>query len=67
MKNMKYSVYCHVYQQTGEVIHANCACKAGKVACCKHVAAVMYNLLDFSNPSLNVVPDDVTCTQVLQK
>eukprot|EP00794_Sanderia_malayensis_P004347 gene4347-4926_t len=67
MKSMKYVVYCHLNQKTGDVIHAKCNCKAGAGGCCKHVAALLYTLLDYSNLELSYVPETVTCTQVLQK
>ena len=67
MKNQKYTVYCHLDQTFGDVRYAKCNCKAGQGGCRKHVAALLYTLLDFSNLSLLYVPEDVTCTQVLQK
>ena len=67
MKNQKYTVYCHLDQAFGDVKYAKCNCKAGQGGCCKHVAALLCTLLDFSNLSLLYVPEDVTCTQVLQK
>eukprot|EP00794_Sanderia_malayensis_P013123 gene13123-14471_t len=67
MKSIKYVVYCHLNQKTGDVIHAKCNCKAGAGGCCKHVAALLYTLLDYSNLELSYVPETVTCTQVLQK
>ena len=67
MKSTKYTVYCHLNQNTGKVVHAKCNCKAGQGGCCKHVAALLYTILDYSNLNLKYVPEDVTCTQVLQK
>ena len=67
MKSVKYTVYCHINQDTAEVLYAKCNCKAGQGGCCKHIAALLYALLDFSNLGLLYVPEDVTCTQVLQK
>ena len=67
MKSIKYIVYAHLDQSTGTVVKAKCNCKAGQGGCCKHVAALLYTLLDFSNLGLPCVPEDLTCTQVLQK
>ena len=64
MKNQKYSVYCHLDQAFGDVKYAKCNGKAGQVRRCKHVAALLYNLRDFSNLSLLYVPEG---TQMLQK
>ena len=67
MKNIQYTVYVHLDQISGEVKEAICNCKAGQGGCCKHVAALLYALLDFANLGLNEVPADITCTQVAQK
>ncbi|CAB4033694.1 ATP-dependent DNA helicase PIF1 [Paramuricea clavata] len=55
------------YQKSGEVEYAKCTCKAGQGGCCKHVAALLYTLLDFINLSLSMIPENLTCTQVAQK
>ena len=34
---------------------------------CKHVAAVLFQILDYIELELKEVPDDLTCTQVLQQ
>ena len=52
---------------TGEVLYAKCTCKAGAGGCCKHVAAVLYQLVDFKELDLKSIPDDKTCTDLLQK
>ena len=50
MKSTKYVVYCHLNQETGDVAHAKCCCKAELGGCCcKHFAALLYTLLDYSN------------------
>ena len=48
-------------------MEAKCNCKAGQGNCCKHVAALLYTLLDFANLDLKQIPADMTCTQVAQK
>ena len=67
MKKQIYIVYVHLNQNTGEVTHGSCTCKAGKGGCCKHVAAVLFQILDYIELELTEVPDDLTCTQVLQQ
>ena len=67
MKNNQYTVYVHLDQINGEVMEAKCNCKAGQGGCCKHVAALLYTLLDFANLDLKQIPADMTCTQVAQK
>ena len=66
MKSIKYTVYVHLNMDSSDVTHAKCNCKAGQGGCCKHVAAALYTILDFSNLNLRYVPEEVTCTQVLQ-
>ena len=67
MKSQMYDVYVHLEQETGEVAFAKCSYKAGQGGCCKHVAAVLYALVDYSNRELKYVPEDISCTQVIQK
>ena len=67
MKSIRYTVYVHLNMDSSAVTHAKCNCKAGQGGCYKHVAAVLYNILDFSNLNLRYVPEELTCTQVLQK
>ena len=67
MKKAQYTVYAHLHQDTGKVSHASCSCVAGKGGCCKHVAALLFQVLDFIQLELTEVPDDLTCTQLLQQ
>ena len=67
MKQQLYNEYVHLLQKNGEVVFAKCNYKSGKDGCCKHVAATLYTLWDYSKLGLKVVPDDLTCTQVAQK
>ena len=57
----------HFEQDTGEVIVARCTCVAGNGVCCKHVAAALFQMQDFIELELTEVPDDLTCTQILQE
>ena len=67
MKSTKYVVYCHLNQETGDLTHAKCSCKAGLGGDCKHVAAPFYTPFDYSNLGLSYIPENTICTQVLQK
>ena len=68
IKSVSYSVYVHVSQvEGGGVAYAKCSCKAGQGRCCKHVAALLYTILDFANLNLKYIPVDLTCTQRPQK
>ena len=68
-EKMKYTVHVHLYQDTGKVSYASCSCAscAGRGGCCKHVAALLFQILDFIQLELSEVPDDLTCTQFLQQ
>ena len=41
--------------------------EAGSGGCCKHVAAVLYQLVDYKESATKSVPDDKTCTDILQQ
>lgn len=62
MKRQNYLVYCHLDQLSGEVAFSKCNCKSGQDGGCKHVAALLYLLLDYENLELKEVTDDMTCT-----
>ena len=66
MKRIKYIVYVHLSQETGKILYGKCTCKAGAGGCCKHVAAVLYQLCEYKELDLKIVPDDKTCTEILQ-
>ena len=66
-ENVSYNVYVHLNQRSGDLIYSKCSCKAGQGGCCKHVAALLFSLVDYSNLGYTVVPDTLTCTQVSQK
>jgi len=67
MKADRYIVYVHLCQTTGDILYGKCSCKAGLGGCCKHVAAVLYQLVEFRQLNLEKVPDDKTCTDILQQ
>ena len=67
MKRQNSLVYCQLDQLSSEVAFSKCNCKSGQGGGCKHVAALLYLLLDYKNLELKEVTDDMTCTQVLQQ
>ena len=66
-ENVSYNVYVHLNRRSGDLIYSKCSCKAGQGGCCKHVAALLFSLVNYSNLGYTVVPDTLTCTQVSQK
>ena len=66
MKKKQYLAYVHLNQHSGKVSYARCGCPAGVGGCCKHVAATLFQILDYVELDLAEVPDDKTCTQELQ-
>ena len=61
---------------SGQVIHANCSCRAGKVGYCNHVLALMFKACKFSLFDSKSTEDlcqeddeqpDLACTSQLQK
>ena len=67
MKKNIYTMYVHLHQVTGSIGYANCSCKAGRGGCCKHIAALLFQILDYIQLELKEVPDNVTSTQLLQQ
>ena len=49
--------------KTGEVVSAQCTCKAGANGYCKHVGALLYAILDFSESGLGQIPPNTSCTE----
>ena len=67
VRKANYVVYIHVNQVTGEIAYANCTCKAGKVGCCAHVVALLFQIIECIQMDFKAIPDDITCTQLLQQ
>ena len=40
-----------------------CNCKAGANGRCKHIDALLYKILDFTESKVNEIPPDLTCTE----
>ena len=62
MKKTNYTFCVHLKQDTGKVIEAKCSCVAGNGGCCKHVAAAVFQVLDFIVLELTEVRDDLHTT-----
>lgn len=67
MKRDWHQLYFYLYQETGELFYAKCCCKTEAGGWCSHVIAAMYQLVDYKISYLKSVPDDKTCTDVLQQ
>ena len=67
MKKIIYKIDIHLCQKSGEILYGWCYCKAGDGGCCKHVSAALYQLVDYKLSGLKSIPDDKTCTDVLQQ
>ena len=67
MRKKEYLVYVRLDQTSGDIVFAKCHCPAGAGGRCKHVAALLFQLLDFIELGLTEIPDDKTCTQELQQ
>jgi hypothetical protein len=67
MKNNVYTVYVHLDEANGEVVHRNCTCTAGKGGQCKHVVALLFQVIEYKQLDITEIPDKPTCTQLLQQ
>lgn len=67
MKKDIYSVIIHICKLSGKIIYGRCSCKAGGCGCCKHVAATLYQCVEYKQLGIKSVPVEKTCTGVLQK
>ena len=63
----KYSTVVSLEKHSGHVVGGKCNCKAGAGGCCKHVAALLYNILDYTELGLDEIPQDKTCTEEPQQ
>ena len=45
----------------------SCNCKAGKGGGCKHVVVLLFQLLEYIQLDSKVIPDYLTCAQLLQQ
>jgi uncharacterized Zn finger protein len=66
MKNNVYTVYVHPNEANVEVVHSNCTCTAGKGGQCKHVVALIFQVIEYKQLDMTEIPDKKpTCTQLL--
>ncbi len=56
----KYSVIISLAKCSCCVTGAKCNCKAGAGGCCKHIAALLYSILDFTELGLKEIPQNKT-------
>ena len=62
-----YSTVAALSKISGYVLGAQCSCKAGAGGCCKLVAALLYDILDYVELRLAIIPEDKTCTDTHNK
>ena len=67
MKNITYTIYVHLNEANGEVVYSNCTCKAGKGGQCKHIVALLFQVIEYKQLDMTEIPDHLTCTQLLQQ
>ena len=67
MKSNTYTVYVHLNEANGEVVYSNCTCVAGKEGQCKHVVALLFQIIEYKQLDMTEIPDHPTCTQLLQQ
>ena len=63
MKSSTYTVYAHLNQTNGDVVHSNCTCAAGKGGECKHIVALLFQIIEYKQLDMTEIPDHLTCTQ----
>ena len=59
--------YVHLSDENGNVLYANSSCIAGKGGQCKHVVALLFQIIEYKQLDITDVPDQPTCTQLLQQ
>ena len=62
-----YSTVVALSKISGNVLGAQCNCKAGAGGCCKHVAVLLYNILNYVQLVVAIIPEDQTCTDTSQQ
>ena len=56
-----------MFQGSGNIFYGKWTCKTGCGGCCNHVDAALYQLGEYWQLNIKVVPDNKTCTDILQK
>ena len=67
MRGLQYPVDASLSQDTGKVLNAACKCRSSGGGVCKHVAAALFQLVDYKLDGLRSVPEDKACTELLQQ
>ena len=62
-----YSTVVALSKISGYVLGAQCNCKARAGGCCKHVAELLYNILDYVQLGFAIIPKKKTCTDTSQQ
>ena len=62
-RNKLYRTRVSLSKQTAQVKSGACNCKAGANGWCKHIGALLYKILDFTESEVNEIPPDLTCTE----
>ena len=62
-----YSTVVALSKISDYVLGAQCNCKAGASGCCKLVAALLYNILNYVELVLAIIPEDKTCIDTAQQ
>ena len=62
-RNKFYRSRVSLNKQTAQVMSGKCNCKAGANGRCKHIGALLYKLLELTESELDVIPQDLTCTE----
>ena len=50
-----------------DILCGECTCKPGCGGCNKHAGEALYYLVEYLQLDIKAVPDDKTCTDILQK
>ena len=48
-------------------VYSNCTCKADKGGQCKHIVALLFQVIEYKQLDMTEIPDHLTCTQLLQQ
>ena len=62
-RNKLYRTRVSLSKETTQVKSGACKCKAGANSRCKHIGALLYKILDFTESEVNEIPPDLTCTE----
>ena len=62
-RNKLYRTRVSLSKQTAQVKSGVCNCKAGANGRWKHIGALLYKILDFTESEVNEIPPDLTCTE----